>query len=124
MSGQGATRATLWLAAVVLLVAGGAAAAVAACSSGPLPHPFVGNLGSCEGQLAVQVPSSECRLSFTSAASACSGSVAYALCNGNSFNVCTCDLPSDYFFDGGTVDAGAVSAVAGAVPFLDGGGTD
>jgi len=95
-----------------------------ACSSGPLPHPFVGDAGPCQGQLAKQVSASDCRQSFTSPASACTGSVAYALCNGNTFNVCTCDPPADYFFDGGTVDTGAGAALSGTVPFLDGGGTD
>jgi hypothetical protein len=128
---MGARRgpSTLWR----LTVAGACGAGVAvlaamtgaACSSGPPPHFFDGTaLGPCEGFLAKEIDASECKTAPGSGLAPCSGSSAYALCNGNTFNVCTCDLPGDYFFDGGTVDTGGKPPITGTVPFLDGGGTD
>ena len=120
---------TLWRLTVAGAFAAGTAALAAmlgsACSSGPPPHVFDGTaLGPCEGFLAKPIPVAECKVQPGSGLNPCTGSVAYALCNGNTYNVCTCDLPSDYFFDGGTVDTGSGSAISGLVPFFDGGGGD
>jgi len=84
-----------------------------ACSNGPEPHFYAGgSLGSCEGRLAVEIKTSDC--------SGCKGPTAYALCNVDTFNVCVCDLPTDYFLDGGTVDTGSGPPLGGLVDFRDG----
>ncbi len=103
------------------IVASGALAAAAlgaACSAGPAPHPFDSSLlGPCEGMLAKEVPASECKARPGSGLTDCPGPTAWALCNGNTFNVCTCDLPSDFFPDGGTVDTGTGPPIPGLVSF-------
>ena len=132
---MGARRgpSTLWRLTVAAACGTGvailAAMTGAACSSGPPPHFFDGTvdgtaLGPCEGFLAKPIPASACKTVPDSGLDPCTGTTAYALCNGMTYNVCTCDLPGDYFPDGGTVDSGGMAPITGTVPFLDGGGTD
>jgi len=80
-----------------------------ACSSEPAPRYLDGeSLGACTGFYAREIPADKCK--------GCPGSSAYALCNGNSFTECTCDVPSDYSLDAGMVDAGAGSQLKSFVP--------
>jgi hypothetical protein len=83
-----------------------------ACIQEPDPEHFTGDAGaSCSGLFAKQIPASECP--------GCSGS-AYALCNGNTFNQCACDLPSYYYLDAGTLDAQVVLLSDGGLSGFDG----
>jgi hypothetical protein len=86
----------------ILAMAGGVLAIAALTSAGmasgchvePNPEYFEGGaLGYCSGFAAKPITAGECR--------GCSGG-AFALCNGNSFNECTCELPVDYSLDAGT----------------------
>jgi hypothetical protein len=67
-----------------------------ACRMEPNPEPFEGGEVYCSGFTAKPIPAKECR--------GCSGG-AFALCNGNTFSECTCELPSDYSLDAGTFEA-------------------
>jgi hypothetical protein len=79
-----------------------------ACNMEPDPVYFAGGkaLGYCSGFTAKTLRAGECH--------ACSGE-AFALCNGTSFNECTCQLPGDYSLDAGTFEG------ASPTPIADGG---
>lgn len=92
---------------------GGAAGVESACSSPPMPRYFDGaNLGYCSGFQVDEIAGGDC---------GCSGSVAYALCNGSSYTECACEIPSGYFVDGGAIDTGQGAQVNRTLPFNGGG---
>jgi hypothetical protein len=76
----------------------GLAATVAtACSSTSLPSGAVSITfpsgvvpSSCSGSDVFAVPSSDC------SSLGCSGSTAYAVCNGGTYSACSCAIPSGY----------------------------
>jgi hypothetical protein len=59
------------------------------------------SLGPCVGNVAKEIPLSECPVT-------CSGTVAFALCDGTKYTSCGCTLPGGFHLagdDGGAVDA-------------------
>jgi hypothetical protein len=99
------------VAAWALASVGATAASLSACRQEPDPEAFDGaKLGYCAGYTAVPIPAAAC--------AGCSGQ-AYALCNGDSFNECACDLPSIYSLDGGTFEAAVTLVDAGGLTALD-----
>lgn len=103
-------RLAVCVTAVAALASGGVtiASLASACHMEPNPVYLEGGaaLGYCAGFTAITLRAGVCR--------GCSGE-AFALCNGNSFNECTCDLPSDYSLDSGTFEA------ASSAPITEGG---
>jgi len=84
-----------------------------ACIQEPDPQHYAGSAatGYCSGLFAKEIPASQCP--------GCSGN-AYALCNGNTFNECACDLPSYYYLDAGTLDVQVVLLPEGGLSGFDG----
>jgi hypothetical protein len=80
-----------------------------ACRMEPDPVFLEGGaaLGYCSGFFAKPLRTGECP--------GCSGE-AFALCNGNSFNECTCELPSEYSLDSGTFQGATPGMAAGLTP--------
>jgi hypothetical protein len=96
-----------WACFCAAAASAGIVAVAVACTS-PEPRAFDGSsLGACTGAYAKEIPASRC--------TGCTGSSAYALCNGDTFNVCTCDVPGDYSTDAGLVDTGAGPELRGFV---------
>jgi hypothetical protein len=91
-----------------------AASLGSACIPEGNPQHYTGDAatGYCSGLFAKPVPPAQCP--------GCSGS-AYALCNGNTFNECVCDLPSYYSLDAGTFDASMPLRVEGGLGGFEGG---
>jgi hypothetical protein len=87
----------LAMAGALLWVIATAASFESACIEEPNPSAFDGGaLGYCSGYTAMRITAGAC--------SGCSGE-AYALCNGDRFTECACDLPSIYSLDAGTFEA-------------------
>lgn len=58
-------------------------------------HAILPLLPNCSGKVAFELPATDCPVP-------CKASVAYALCQGECFTACSCELPSDYtLFDAG-----------------------
>jgi hypothetical protein len=79
---------------------------------GPEGEPVVGMIGfngggpagvalpCCSGDEVFEIPSNEC------AGANCVGSVAYAVCQNNSYSACSCEIPAGYGYpDGNPCDA-------------------
>jgi hypothetical protein len=114
-------------AAWAFLLGGGivAGTVAVACSNGPEPRFFAAGASmACEGPKIKPITASECPAPPGSGLGPCPGDTAYALCNNNTFSVCTCSQPSDYDFDVGVVDGGAGAQVPGLVVFDQDGGLD
>jgi len=98
--------------ACIFAVVGAAGVASACSSSEPTVMYFDGSsLGYCSGSQADEIRASEC------VGASCTGSTAYALCNGASYTECACAIPSGYSLGGGVVDSGQGQPAAGVVPF-------
>jgi len=63
-------------------------------------------LPSCSAKMAFEFPSADCKVV------ACKGPVAYALCTGECYTSCGCELPADFTL----VDAGYLLGEAGSEP--------
>ncbi len=110
-------RVTLFMRSVltcVLAFAGGAWIVPACSGTEPTAMYFDGaSLGYCSGFVAYEIPARECG----GGTAACTGHVAYALCNGTTYSECACEIPSGYSLDGGIVDGGQGQPVRGVIPF-------
>jgi hypothetical protein len=90
------------------LVTGGLSSA---CTTEPDPVYYDGGGDAyCSGLFAKPIPAREC--------TGCS-SQAFALCNGNTFNECICELPSDYSLDSGTFEAANPLSPEGSLASFD-----
>jgi hypothetical protein len=98
-----------------VVAVGGAAGVVSACSRESLAKPFDGeSLGYCSGPQVHEIhPASDCQ--------GCTGNTAYALCNGSSYDECSCGIPEDYSLDGGEIDSGQGPPTVGVISFGGGG---
>jgi hypothetical protein len=71
-------------------------------------HAILPLLPNCTGKVAFEIPATDCNVP-------CSGSVKYALCEGECFTACGCELPAGYtLFDAGYLlgEAGEPADVA------------
>jgi hypothetical protein len=71
------------------------------------------SLGACVGNVAKEIPASECPAS-------CSGAEAYALCDGKTYTTCACSLPGGFKLVDGDGGMDAEPESDGSVSPLDG----
>jgi hypothetical protein len=105
------------------LCIGGAAGVASACTGsdptavyfdGGRTYRDGGSHGYCSGSQALEIAADDC--------SGCTGSTAFALCNGASYTECACAIPNGYSLDGGFIDGGQGEPAKGVIGFGGGAG--